>query len=174
MAVLSHLVAHDSENLYHSAIVQSGALHAAFHSLDRRRPMVDFHRRFAAKVGCPAGSNLDETVECLQKKSPEDLYNEALMFDDCNLLAMGKVFFTATHSIPSFHLVAGVMAFPAPWKPSLDADFASEPFFKEEPHIALENGKIANVPIMIGHTEHEGLIVTANLMQYPEKVKLMM
>lgn len=66
------------------------------------------------------------------------------------------------------------MPFPTPWKPTLDIGSANEPFFKEEPHKALEKGKVANVPILIGSNHDEGLIVTTNLLQYPEKAQFMM
>lgn len=66
------------------------------------------------------------------------------------------------------------MAYPAPWRPSLDSEHTKDFFFSKEPREALENGDFANVPVMIGHNKDEGLIFTANLNQSPDKVKFLM
>ena len=91
VSVMSHLLAHSTENLFHAAIVQSGVPHSHSLNLDRSRSLVSFHQQFVAKVGCPFQENITSTIECLQRKHPEDLYEEAKMFDDCNLLTMGNL-----------------------------------------------------------------------------------
>ena len=64
------------------------------------------------------------------------------------------------------------MPFPSPWKPVADFEYSSEPFFDGVPDELMEAGKVLeNVPLLMGFNKDEGLIVTANMLQWEHMVK---
>ena len=65
------------------------------------------------------------------------------------------------------------MANPAVWKPINDVRFARDPFFPGgDPKEAMKSGRVANVPVMVGFTKHEGLINTVRLLKDPERAEM--
>ena len=59
--------------------------------------------------------------------------------------------------------------FPTVWRPSLDVNASMDSFFSDEPHLLLESGKIAKVPVMAGVNKNEGLLMTSTLVDGDEK-----
>ena len=64
--------------------------------------------------------------------------------------------------------ILGLFPSPVVFKPSDDSKYSQDPFFKDDPIKLLEQGKVHNVPVMIGVTKDEGLIYSAALGQRSE------
>ena len=60
------------------------------------------------------------------------------------------------------------MPFPAVWSHSDDSTYAARPFFGANPYQVMKSGTLANVPIMIGFTKEDGLLITATLLKNPQ------
>ena len=79
---ISYLLASpQSKGLYQAAIVQSGGLDMGLLHIEKAKALPELHKDFVGKVGC---SLKDSTLECLQKKSVEELMKYFSMFDECN------------------------------------------------------------------------------------------
>ncbi len=84
--VSHHLSSHQSKDFFQAAIVQSGPLEAPSNpDPELVRSMIDIHKEFSLKMGCPFVSNdIESTVKCLQDKPVQDLMKGLKMFDQCN------------------------------------------------------------------------------------------
>ena len=69
--------------------------------------------------------------------------------------------------------MASTLSFPGVFRPSLDS-FAKNPLFSAYPAKLLEQGKVIDVPLMIGYTKDEGILSTGGLLAYEEKKDLLL
>jgi len=113
--------------------------------LDKFKPLASFHKEYAEAVGCPSSaSDFNRVLECLQSAPLAAFYEHSQMFDDCNLVNGGKKDGNSSQSYMRHKLWPGLMAFPAPWKPTDDSAYSKDPFFSSgKPQSVAEKGQVS-------------------------------
>lgn len=136
-----HILSHQSRQLFHAAIIQSGAITLPIAKSDNHPKF--YARALADHLNC--GSNLTTigSIECLEREDPHRIALEAKK------------------------LFASFLANPYPFKPVLD-NATSQPFFRKDPFEILESGDFRQIPIMIGNNRDEGLIVSSSFIRDPQ------
>ena len=116
-----------------------------------------YANELAKSLNCNSGSTADK-LACLQVIDVETIMSRTLMFNDnCTFrLDLARVNECAV--------------FPQPWVPAKD-NYAKLSMMPESPIKLLSAHKVANVPIMIGFNEDEGLIASSRL-AYDNSYKL--
>ena len=65
------------------------------------------------------------------------------------------------------------MNYPSVFRPTVDS-FAKSHLFPTHPAKRLEEGKIVNVPIMMGFNKEEGIITTGSLLANKDKEEMLL
>ena len=76
-SVSHHLASKKSEGLFQAAIVQSGSLDIAQLKADVDLDIVQLNKDVAKSLGCT-------NLECLQEKSPDEIFGKLFYLDFCN------------------------------------------------------------------------------------------
>lgn len=137
VSVGMHLVSPGSRGLFHRAIVMSGPV-----DLFPSPVLKDAEARgeaFAAKVGCESGA---DALGCLRKLPAADLVSA---YEDAEQLP-GGIFF---QSAETDHR----------WGPIVDGEV-----IPVRPTDAIADGDVAQVPVMLGATLHEGPLFQSDIM----------
>ena len=143
MSINYHLTSPESRGLFHRVILQSGTSVSPY-TRQHRSPAY-YTRRMAEAVGCTDEYSL---IPCLQSTPLKQILDQTFMFDDCNMR-------------DDFSLV-----YPGPWVPVPDL-YADRSFVPGPPEQLVRQGRGARVPVLLGFTDHEGLLYTTRFMKEP-------
>jgi len=131
------------EGLFHGAIIQSGS---AFCDWAVERNPAEYAMELGESVGCSGGS--EELATCLREKTPDEI-------------------------IAAQQELLEIYIFPIRTAPVVDADWRGEDaFLPGPPSELMDAGAFAQVPVMTGVTQDEGLIGYASIHEKIETSKI--
>ena len=110
---------------------------------DKDFNFIEKHKEFASLFGC-------STLECLQNVKSEDLMAKYHSGSYCNIVV--------------------VMPFPAIWMPIDDSKATKDPFFTKHPRELFKEGDFAQVPILMGEVENEGIAWMTEFLKSPKVI----
>ena len=148
MAVQFLMLKPGLKGMFRAAILQSGPAISAYSCSDRHPAY--YTRTLAGALGCDPGANSSVIVNCLKSVEPEDIVKFVRIMDQKPDVVKNA---------------------PNPWKPIFDGLFLSESeaFVTGDPYKLLKEGKVHDIPVIIGHTKDEGLYaVTEAMSRDPE------
>ena len=140
-SVSHHLVSWKSKGLFQAGIIQSGSIDQPMMRCDKDLNFIEKHKEFANLFDC-------STLGCLQNVKSEDLMAHYYDNDYCNIV--------------------GLMPFPMIWMPIDDSKITKDPFFAKHPRELFKNGEFAQVPIMMGEMENEGISYMTTFLSNPK------
>ena len=146
MAAMLHLVAPPSAGLFHRVIALSGTPNNLL--LQQSRQQGVYGRAFADRLGCEKGVSDGQVVKFLQQLSSSDILKNSMMFKDWSNTD------------------------PMPWVPYVDSQL-EEPFLPMSFREAVEAGRVAKVPVIMGVCRDEGLILSAPFHRYDHQIELL-
>jgi len=146
MAAMLHMVAPPSAGLFHRVIALSGTPSNLL--LQQSRQQGVYGRTFAERLGCEKGVSDGQVVEFLQKLSSREILKNSMMFKDWSNTD------------------------PMPWVPYVDSQL-DEPFLPMGFQEAVEAGRVAKVPVIMGVCRDEGLILSAPFHRYTHQLELL-
>ncbi|TRY61736.1 hypothetical protein TCAL_13366, partial [Tigriopus californicus] len=135
-----HILSHQSQHLFHAAIIQSGAITLPIAKSDNHPGF--YAQALAKHFSCGSNLTVTSSIQCLEREDPHQIVLEAKK------------------------LFSSFLSNPYPFKPVLD-NTTSLPFFRRDPFEILESGDFRQMPIMIGNNRDEGLIVSSNFIRNP-------
>ena len=148
MAVQFLMLKPGLKGMFRAAILQSGPAISAYSCSDRHPAY--YTRTLAGALGCNPSANSSQIVSCLKSVEPEDIVKFVRIMDQKPDVVKNA---------------------PNPWKPIFDGLFLSESeaFVAGDPYKLLMEGKVHDIPVIIGHTKDEGLYaVTEAMSRNPE------
>ena len=140
-SVSYQLVSRKSKGLFQAGIIQSGSIDQPMTRIDKDMNYIEKHKEFANFFGC-------SSLECLQNVKSEDLMVHYFFADFCNIVDF--------------------MAMPMIWMPIDDSKITKDPFFAKHPRELFKNGEFAQVPILMGEVENEGIGYMTTLLSNPK------
>jgi len=151
MSVSLHLTSEYSAGLFHRAIMHSATSLSSFMN-PRRKPSY-YAEKLVESLGCSSG-DFGDILVCLQEASVQELLNKHLMFaDECQIRS-------------DLEWMHEAMVYPHPWVPVMDT-YANRSFFPGTPENLFSSGKVADVPIMVGFNNNEGLVASTRFVVDP-------
>lgn len=136
-----HILSPKSDNLFHSAIIQSGIFTVPYPRVDKHPAF--YARTLAEAVGCDPVASSDGLFQCLSSADAADLVLKATQLFDS----------------PYFE------AFP--FKPHLDNGTA-EPFLAQDPWETLQSGNFQSVPVIFGYNEYDNILFISKFFAKPD------